>query len=457
MLKYAGLGVLEGNHNLKLGGGKMLTYIKVIGGGLAGSEAAWQIAQRGIKVKLWEMRPYKMTSAHQSNLLAELVCSNSLRAHSLTNAVGLLKEEMRLLDSLIMLCADRTRIPAGGALAVDRTAFAELVTEKLLQHPLIEVIREEAVTVSDNEITVVATGPLTSDGLAREIAEITSKRYLYFYDAAAPIIYGETIDKTQAFWASRYQKGSADYLNCPLNMDEYEQFYQALTTAEIYPVKDFEKERCFEGCMPIEVMAQRGFQTLLFGPLKPVGLLDEKNEKKVVAVVQLRRDNAAGTLFNLVGFQTNLKWGEQKRVLRMIPGLEKAEFARYGRMHRNTFINSPQVLRPTTQLQKYPLILIAGQLSGVEGYVESTASGLLSGINASRLYHGLAPVVPPRHSALGSLLHYITETQADNFQPMNITFGLLPPLKDKIKDKKRKNSLLAERALEAVKAWKGQI
>ena len=431
-----------------------MEYIKVIGGGLAGSEAAWQIAQKGIRVKLYEMRPEKMTPAHSSNLFAELVCSNSLRASSLTNAVGLLKEEMRLLDSLIMFCADKTSVPAGGALAVDRKAFSELVTKKILTHPLIDVIREETVFLPEEEIAVIATGPLTSDKLATEIAKLTGKEHLYFYDAAAPIVYGETIDYAQAFWASRYGKGSADYLNCALNEEEYSKFYQALIEAEVYPVKDFEKGCCFEGCMPIEVMAKRGYQTMLFGPLKPVGLSDDRSEKKAVGVVQLRREDTAGTLFNMVGFQTNLKWDEQKRVFRMIPGLEKAEFARFGIMHRNTFINSPEILTPTTQLQKFPHLLIAGQISGVEGYVESAASGLLAGINAGRLYKGLNPVVFPRESAHGALLNYITETQTDNFQPMNVTFGLLPPLTMKIRDKKRKNSLLADRAIKAIKAWK---
>ena len=434
-----------------------MAEIKVIGGGLAGCEAAWQIAQRGIKVKLFEMRPARMTPAHKSDLLAELVCSNSFRASSMQNAVGLLKEEMRLLDSLIMSCADKNDVPAGGALAVDRNAFAAMVTEEILGHPLIEVVREEVNSLPQQEITVVATGPLTSDKLAEEIAKLTGKNQLYFYDAAAPIIYGETIDYRQVYWASRYGKGSADYLNCALNQEEYDQFYQALIEAELYPLKDFEKGRCFEGCMPLEVMAKRGYQTMLFGPLKPVGLIKENSEKKVVAVAQLRREDTAGTLFNLVGFQTNLKWNEQKRVFRMIPGLEKAEFARFGRMHRNTFLNSPEVLTPTLQMKEHPHLLIAGQLSGVEGYLESTAAGLIAGINASRLFRGLTPVVCPQESAHGSLLNYIVETETKNFQPMNITFGLFPPLKERIRDKQRKNSLLAERAIAALKVWKKQI
>jgi len=322
---------------------------------------------------------------------------------------------------------------------------------------LIEVVREEVNSLPQQELTVVATGPLTSDKLAEEIAKLTGKNQLYFYDAAAPIIYGETIDYRQVYWASRYGKGSADYLNCALNQEEYDQFYQALIEAELYPLKDFEKGRCFEGCMPLEVMAKRGYQTMLFGPLKPVGLIKENSEKKVVAVAQLRREDTAGTLFNLVGFQTNLKWNEQKRVFRMIPGLEKAEFARFGRMHRNTFLNSPEVLTPTLQMKEHPHLLIAGQLSGVEGYLESTAAGLIAGINASRLFRGLTPVVCPQESAHGSLLNYIVETETKNFQPMNITFGLFPPLKERIRDKQRKNSLLAERAIAALKVWKKQI
>lgn len=429
----------------------------MIGGGLAGSEAAWQIAQKGIKVKLYEMRPHKMTPAHQSHQFAELVCSNSLRASSITNAVGLLKEEMRLLDSLIMFCADRSVVPAGGALAVDREKFSEMVTDKILQHPMIEVVREEVISLLDDQITVVATGPLTSDNLAEEIAKITGESQLYFYDAAAPIIYGESIDDNQVYWASRYGKGSADYLNCAMDKEEYDQFYQALLEAEVYPLKDFEKGRCFEGCMPIEVMAKRGYQTMLFGPLKPVGLIDENSNKKIMAIVQLRRENTAGTLFNIVGFQTNLKWHEQKRIFRMIPGLENAEFARFGRMHRNTFINAPEVLTQTTQMKKHPHLLIAGQLSGVEGYVESAASGLIAGINAGRLYKGLKPIFCPRESAHGALLNYIAETQTVDFQPMNITFGLFPPLTERIRDKKSKNTVLANKALEAITAWKKQI
>lgn len=431
----------------------MVEHITVIGAGLAGSEAAWQAAKRGIKVKLYEMRPQVMTPAHQTELFAELVCSNSLRADSLGNAVGLLKEEMRVLDSLIMDCADKNRVPAGGALAVDRQAFSQSVTERLENHPNIQIIREEVRSLSNDSLIILASGPLTSIALNSELMRITGLDFLYFYDAAAPIIEGDSIDYGLTFWASRYDKGEADYLNCPMNQEEYENFYQALITAEVHPLREFEKEIYFEGCMPVEVMASRGPQTLLFGPLKPVGLIDPASKTRPYAVVQLRKDNAAGTLFNMVGFQTHLKLGEQKRVFRTIPGLSKAEFARFGTMHRNTFINSPVLLMETAQLKSKPHMFVAGQISGVEGYVESAASGLLAGINAVRLFQGLTPLTAPRNSALGSLMHYITHAEAKGFQPMNITFGLLPPLDKKIKDKKEKNTILARRALDDIKAF----
>lgn len=431
----------------------MVEHITVIGAGLAGSEAAWQAAKRGIKVKLYEMRPQVMTPAHQTELFAELVCSNSLRADSLGNAVGLLKEEMRVLDSLIMDCADKNRVPAGGALAVDRQAFSQSVTERLENHPNIQIIREEVRSLSNDSLIILASGPLTSPALNSELMRITGLDFLYFYDAAAPIIEGDSIDYGLTFWASRYDKGEADYLNCPMNQEEYENFYQALISAEVHPLREFEKEIYFEGCMPVEVMASRGPQTLLFGPLKPVGLIDPASKTRPYAVVQLRKDNAAGTLFNMVGFQTHLKLGEQKRVFRTIPGLSKAEFARFGTMHRNTFINSPVLLMETAQLKSKPHMFVAGQISGVEGYVESAASGLLAGINAVRLFQGLTPLTAPRNSALGSLMHYITHAEAKGFQPMNITFGLLPPLDKKIKDKKEKNTILARRALDDIKAF----
>ncbi|QNB45781.1 methylenetetrahydrofolate--tRNA-(uracil(54)-C(5))-methyltransferase (FADH(2)-oxidizing) TrmFO [Thermanaerosceptrum fracticalcis] len=431
--------------------------VTVIGAGLAGSEAAWQIAQRGIKVKLYEMRPDKMTPAHHTPYFAELVCSNSLRANNLENAVGLLKEEMRRLNSLIMLCADENAVAAGGALAVDRTGFSQAVTKRLQEHPLVEIIREEVKMLPRDGVTVLASGPLTSEALVDDLRKLTGTDYLYFYDAAAPIVDGETINYDKVFWGSRYNKGTADYLNCPMNQEEYERFYQALISAEVHKLHDFEKEIYFEGCMPVEVMASRGPQTLLFGPLKPVGLADPRTNTRPYAVVQLRKDNAAGTLFNLVGFQTHLKWGEQQRVFRMIPGLEEAEFVRYGVMHRNTYINAPQLLEMTTQLKTRHNLLIAGQISGVEGYVESAASGLISGINASRLARQQEPLVPPRNSAIGSLLYYITHASTGDFQPMNITFGLIPPWPEKIKDKKAKNLRIAKRALEEVEMWKNKV
>lgn len=431
-----------------------MEYITIVGAGLAGSEAAWQIAQRGIKVKLFEMRPEKMTPAHHGSLFAELVCSNSFRANNVENAVGLLKEEMRQLDSLIMTCADKYQVPAGGALAVDREAFAKGVTESLEKHPLIQIIREEVTKIPSQGTTILATGPLTSDSLTEQLLKLTGEEFLYFYDAAAPIVDGESVDYAKAYWASRYNKGTADYLNCPLNKGEYERFYQALLASDVYNAHDFEKKMYFEGCMPIEEMARRGPQTLLFGPMKPVGLENPRTGERPYAVVQLRKDNIHGTLFNIVGFQTRLKWGEQKKVFRMIPGLEEAEFVRFGVMHRNTFINSPRVLQETTQLRKFPHLLIAGQISGVEGYVESAASGLVAGINAAKIQYHQETVIPPRASAMGSLLHYITHSDSKDFQPMNITFGLMPPWPEKIKDKRKKNGLIAQRALDEIVKWK---
>jgi len=430
--------------------------VTVIGAGLAGSEAAWQIAQRGVPVVLYEMRPVKMTPAHHTDKFAELVCTNSLRSNSLTNAVGVIKEEMRILDSLIIGSADRHAVPAGGALAVDREGFSGAVTSALRNHPLIEV-RNEEVTDLPEGITVVATGPLTSPALSDKLRELTGKQYLYFYDAAAPIIEKDSIDMDKVFLASRYDKGDAAYLNCPMDEEQFERFYEALVTAETAQLKDFEKEIYFEGCMPIEVMAKRGKQTLLFGPMKPVGLKDPRTGKIPHAVVQLRQDNAAGTLYNMVGFQTHLKWGEQKRVFSLIPGLERAEIVRYGVMHRNTFINSPLLLEPTYQLKARPSLFFAGQMTGVEGYVESAAAGLVAGINAARLARGLQPLVPPRESALGSMAHYITTASPDNFQPMNANFGLFPPLEVRIRDKQRRYEMLAERALEAVRAFKAKL
>lgn len=422
--------------------------VKIVGAGLAGAEAAWQLAKRGVEVQLFEMRPGKSTPAHHTGLFAELVCSNSLRSNALENAVGLLKEEMRRLDSLIMACADEHQVPAGGALAVDRQGFAQAVTDRLMSHPLIKFHNVEINAIPDEGIVIMASGPLTSENLARHISEVVGEDYLYFYDAAAPIVSLDSLDQDKIFRASRYGRGEDDYLNCPMSEEEYKKFYQALVTAERAELKAFEKEVHFEGCMPVEAMASRGEQTLLFGPLKPVGLADPKTGKEPYAVVQLRQDNAEGTLFNLVGFQTNLKWSEQKRVFGMIPGLEQAEFVRYGVMHRNTYINSPKVLQPTNQLKKRNTVFFAGQITGVEGYIESAASGLVAGINAGRMAKDLEPVVFPLTTALGGLLNYITTAEAKRFQPMNMTFGLLPPLEGrKIRDKKLKNRTIAERSL----------
>ncbi|WP_058303920.1 FADH(2)-oxidizing methylenetetrahydrofolate--tRNA-(uracil(54)-C(5))-methyltransferase TrmFO [Gorillibacterium timonense] len=426
--------------------------VTVIGAGLAGSEAAWQIVRQGVPVTLYEMRPARKTPAHISDKFAELVCSNSLRANGLTNAVGVLKEEMRMLDSLIMKSADKHAVPAGGALAVDRDGFSGEVTEALRNHPLVEVVNEELTELPEG-ITVVASGPLTSPALSEKLRGLIGEEYLYFYDAAAPIVEKDSIDLDKVFIASRYDKGEAAYINCPMSEDEFNAFYDALTTAETVPVKEFEKEIYFEGCMPVEIMAGRGRQTLLFGPMKPVGLPDPRTGKLPHAVLQLRQDNAAGTLYNLVGFQTHLKWGEQKRVFSLIPGLEKAEFVRYGVMHRNTFLNSPKLLKSTYQYHSRDDLFFAGQMTGVEGYVESAASGLLAGINAGRLARGLDPLVLPLESTLGGMAHYVTNADPTAFQPMNANFGLFPPLPEKIRNKQQKNEKLAERALDAVRAF----
>jgi len=429
----------------------MTQSITVIGAGLAGSEAAWQIAKRGHKVRLYEMRPVRSTDAHKTENFAELVCSNSLRGASLANAVGLLKEEMRRLDSVIISSADETAVPAGGALAVDRDNFSALVTERVQNHPNIEIVREEITEIPQDGIVIIATGPLTSPALSKQIADLTGEDYLYFYDAAAPVMLKESIDFDKVYVASRYDKGEAAYINCPMTEDEFNAFYEALITAETAPLKEFEKEVFFEGCMPIEVMAKRGRQTMLFGPLKPVGLPDPRTGKTPYAVVQLRQDNAAATLYNMVGFQTHLKWGEQSRVFRMIPGLENAEIARFGVMHRNTYINSPKVLRQTYQIKSRDTLFFAGQITGVEGYVESAAAGLLAGINATRLLEGKELLTFPQNTAVGALAHYITHTSPTNFQPMNATFGLLPPLEGKkIRNKQEKNEKISARALESL-------
>jgi methylenetetrahydrofolate--tRNA-(uracil-5-)-methyltransferase len=430
--------------------------VNVIGAGLAGSEAAWQIAKQGVKVNLYEMRPVQKTPAHRSDQFAELVCSNSLRANNLTNAVGILKEEMRHLDSVIIKSADECSVPAGGALAVDREEFAGKVTSYVQDHPNITVSREE-VSVIPEGITIVATGPLTSPSLSADLKNLTGEEYLYFYDAAAPIIDKDTIDMEKVFLASRYDKGDAAYLNCPMTKEEFAVFYEALITAEVVPLKEFEKEIYFEGCMPVEVMAKRGDKTLLFGPLKPVGLIDPKTGKQAHAVVQLRQDNSAGTLYNIVGFQTHLKWGDQKRVIQLIPGLENAEIIRYGVMHRNTFINSPNLLMPTYQYKDRESLFFAGQMTGVEGYVESAASGLIAGINAAKLARGLDPIIFPQETAIGSMSHYITTANPKNFQPMNANFGLFPPLAIKIKDKKEKSLAYAERAMTTIQNFSQNV
>ncbi len=433
-----------------------MVYVNVIGAGLAGSEAAWQIANAGVAVHLYEMRPTKKTPAHHTNQFAELVCSNSLRGNSLQNAVGVLKEEMRRMNSVIIHSADETSVPAGGALAVDRDSFSATVTEKLRNHPLITVYEEE-LTAFPEGITVVATGPLTSEGLAKTIKEFNGSDGFYFYDAAAPIIEKSSINFDKVYLKSRYDKGEAAYLNCPMTKEEFEAFHKELVNAEVAPLKEFEKEKYFEGCMPIEVMAARGEKTMLFGPMKPVGLEDPKTGKRPYAVIQLRQDNAAASLYNIVGFQTHLKWGEQKRVFQMIPGLENAEFVRYGVMHRNSFMNSPELLEPTYQSRKDSRIFFAGQMTGVEGYVESAASGLIAGINAARLAKGEELVVFPRETAMGSMAYYITHAEGKHFQPMNANFGLFPELPERIRDKKVRYETLANRALESLEQVKNEL
>lgn len=437
----------------------------VIGAGLAGSEAAWQAAEHGAEVLLYEMRPKKSTPAHKTDGFAELVCSNSLRGAGLENAVGVLKEEMRRLRSLIMEAADATRVPAGGALAVDRHGFSDYITRYVSAHPRITVIREEVerIPLREDAVTIVASGPLTDGSLAEDIAACTGGDSLYFYDAAAPIVSMDSIDMSKAYRASRYGKGEAAYINCPMTREEYEAFWTELVQAEKAPTKAFEKEKFFEGCMPVEVMAGRGKDTLLFGPLKPVGLEHPETGIRPYAVVQLRQDNASATLYNIVGFQTHLKWPEQRRVFGMIPGLEQAEFLRYGVMHRNTFLNSPQHMRATLQFRGEDRLLFAGQMTGVEGYIESASSGLVAGINAARLAGGQDPLVFPEESCHGALCHYITTSEARHFQPMNVNFGILPPieLRDErgryIKDKKRKKELLAQRALAAIESFRDAL
>lgn len=427
----------------------MKDYIRVIGGGLAGCEAAYQIAKRGIKVKLYEMKPSLFSPAHSSSNLAEIVCSNSFKSKSITNACGLLKEELRMLDSLLIKCADKTSIPAGQALAVDREKFSKLVTEEIEKLDNVQIIREEfsSSLEKDNCITIIATGPLTSEKIEKQISKITGEDKLHFYDAAAPIVEKDSINMNIAFYGDRYGKeGDNSYINLPFNEEEYKRFYNELINAEVVTLHEFEKKEIFEGCMPIEVMAKRGEDTIRFGPLKPVGFIDPRTGKKPYAIVQLRQDNESGTLYNLVGFQTNLKFGEQKRVFSLIPGLENAEFVKYGVMHRNTYINSPILLNSTFNLKSKPNIFFAGQITGVEGYVESIASGLSAGINAVKIFSNMKLLEFPEETVIGALSKYIS-TRNNRFQPMNANFGILPPLEEKIKDKQEKYKKQAERSL----------
>lgn len=426
-------------------------HINIIGAGLAGCEAAWQAAERGVRVHLYEMKPIQYTPAHHLKTYAELVCSNSLRSDRLENAVGLLKEEMRLLGSLILRCADTCRVPAGGALAVDREGFSAMITTEIENHPMITVFHQEVTTIPEDGMTVIATGPLTSPAFSKTLAELTGEEYLYFYDAAAPIVTYDSIDMSKAFRASRYGKGEEDYINCPMDREQYENFVRELLGAEVAQVKEFEKEILFEGCMPVESMASRGPDTLRFGPLKPVGLTDPHTGKEPYAVVQLRQDNREATLFNLVGFQTHLKWPEQKRVFGLIPGLENAEFVRYGVMHRNTYINSPKLLDHTYCFKTRPSLYFAGQMTGVEGYVESASSGMLAGINAALSVLGREPLTFSSRTAIGSLANYISDPSVRHFQPMNVNFGLMQPLDKRVKDKKQKNLEIANRALEEIR------
>ncbi|OLC84121.1 MAG: methylenetetrahydrofolate--tRNA-(uracil(54)-C(5))-methyltransferase (FADH(2)-oxidizing) TrmFO [Acidobacteria bacterium 13_1_40CM_3_65_5] len=468
--------------------------IRVIGGGLAGCEAAWQAASQGVPVTLYEMRPVRPTAVHKTDRLAELVCSNSFRGDKLDNAVGLLKEEMRRLGSLVMRAAEASRVPAGAALAVDRERFAETITTALNDHPLITIVREEMTAIpesSDRAPVIVATGPLTSDALSSDIAQLVGSDHLYFYDAISPIVLAETIDRSKVFRASRWNRsirpvrlkpdatdtggvrlpvgeprgrqsdqpacgvddGEGDYLNCPLTREEYDRFYDALVTAESATVHDFDKERFFEGCLPIEVMAHRGRDTLRFGPMKPVGLTDPRTGREPYAAVQLRQDNLAGDHFSLVGFQTQIKWGDQARVLRLIPGLEQAEFVRFGMVHRNTYVNGPTVLAETWQVRVRPTVFFAGQMSGVEGYVESAASGLIAGLNAAALVKGEAPATPPRTTAIGALAYYVSHADPAHYEPSNITFGIMAPLPRAPRSKMARKLALSERALADLQTW----
>ena len=431
--------------------------VTVIGAGLAGSEAAWQLAQRGIHVTLREMKPEKKTPAHETEYFAELCCSNSLRSDQLENAVGLLKEELRRLDSLIIRCADATRVPAGGALAVDRHGFARMVTEELRNHPNITVVEGEVTEIPEGEV-LIASGPLTSDTLAEKLQQLfAGTATLNFFDAAAPLVSFESVDMTSAYFASRYDKGTPDYINCPMNEEEYKAFWSALIAAEEAEVHGFEDKQVFEGCMPVEVMARRGEDTLRYGPLKPKGLPDPKTGRDPYAVVQLRKDNADGTIYNLVGFQTHLKWGEQKRVFSMIPALKNAQYLRYGVMHRNTYLDSPRLLDRYYRLRKEPRIAFAGQMTGVEGYVESCASGFLAGVEMARRLRGMEPLDLPKETAIGALGLYVSNESVGSFQPMNINFGIMPPLGHKVRGKRNKNAELSARSLALIDEMREEV
>jgi methylenetetrahydrofolate--tRNA-(uracil-5-)-methyltransferase len=448
-----------------------MTVIRIIGAGLAGSEAAWQCARRGVAVELCEMRPVRSTPAHQTAEFAELVCSNSLKSDSENTAPWLLKEEMRRAGSLLLEIARACAVPAGHALAVDRTAFSAKVTEAVSRDPLIKVSREEVTRVDENQITVIATGPLTSDALAAEIARLSqshgeagssgtqsatshaSARQLFFYDSISPIVEADSIDMSMVYLAARYDKGTADYINCPMSKEDYDRFYDALVSAESVEARDWEKLNYFEGCLPIEEIARRGRDTLRFGPMKPVGLRDPRTGMQPHAVVQLRQENLRADSYNLVGFQNHLKYGDQARVLRLIPGLENARFLRFGQIHRNTYINGPKLLHKTLQLKSHPNVLFAGQICGVEGYVESIATGLMAGVHAAALAAGAEPVAPPRASAFGSLMHYVAQANPNNFQPANITFDLLPALEKRLRDRKERHRLQCEAALRDFDVW----
>ncbi|MBI3932593.1 MAG: methylenetetrahydrofolate--tRNA-(uracil(54)-C(5))-methyltransferase (FADH(2)-oxidizing) TrmFO [Acidobacteria bacterium] len=434
-----------------------MVRVTVVGGGLAGTEASWQLAQRGIGVDLYEMRPVVRTPVHQTDRLAELVCSNSLRGNALDQAAGLLKEEMRRMGSIVLRVADEVRVPAGSALAVDRGLFAQRVTDAIETLPAVRIHRREIQRIPEDPVAIVATGPLTSESLAAEIAAFVGQDHLYFYDAVSPVVDADTIDFTRTFRASRYGKGGEDYVNCPLTEEEYRAFFEALTTAECASVHEFEREKFFEGCLPVEVIASRGPETLLFGPMKPVGLKDPRTGCRPFAVVQLRQDNLAASHYSMVGFQTQLKWGEQKRVFRMIPGLADADFVRHGMIHRNTYVNAPSTLEPTFETRRRPGLFFAGQMSGVEGYVESAASGILAGLGAAFRARGLAPVAFPEDTALGALGRYIARSDPAHYQPANIAFGLLPELPRRVRDKAGRRLALSHRALESLDGFRTRL